>query len=241
MIDEAAVVAKFTSISSPSQANYSFRLVRLLFNYAQSIRDEEGNPIVSRNPVKVLSQRRLWHDEKPRREVVALQGLEPWWKAVQALDAGEVERGDDGRFAEGTAAVNSNGETVRDFLVFLLLTGLRRNEAATLKWADVDLKAKMFTVSIETKNREPHTLPLSDYLHDMLKRRHAAMLKVRESDRTRAEYVFPGDTGRSGSRRSRSRRSWQRPAFRSRHTRSGARSGASRNRSIFHTSRSSGC
>ena len=86
VIDEAAVVAKFTSISSPSQANYSFRLVRLLFNYAASIRDDEGKPIVSRNPVKVLSQRRLWHDEKPRREVVALQGLEPWWKAVQALD-----------------------------------------------------------------------------------------------------------------------------------------------------------
>ena len=67
------MVAKFTSISSPSQANYSFRLVRLLFNYAQSIRDDEGKPVVSRNPVKVLSQRRLWHDEKPRRDVIPLQ------------------------------------------------------------------------------------------------------------------------------------------------------------------------
>jgi integrase len=157
-----------------------------------SIRDEEGKPVVNRNPVKVLSQRRLWHDEKPRREVIPLHGLEAWWKAVQALDSAEVERAEDGRFAEGTAAFNSNAETVRDFLIFLLLTGLRRNEAATLKWENVDLKAKMFTIPT-TKNKEPHTLPLSDYLFDMLKRRHSG--KERETDQVRAPYVFSGDTG----------------------------------------------
>jgi len=193
-LDEAAVVSKFNDITSPSQANYSFRLVRLLFNYAESIRDEDGKPIVSRNPVKVLSQRRLWHDEKPRREVIPLQGLEAWWQAVQSLEGGNVEREDDGRFAEGTAAFNSNGETVRDFLVFLLLTGLRRSEAATLRWLNVDLKARMFTIPT-TKNREPHTLPLPDYLQEMLKRRHAEMLKYRQSEPERAEYVFAGDTG----------------------------------------------
>lgn len=194
VIDEAAVVAKFTSITSPSRANYTFRLVRLLFNYARSIRDDEGKPIVTTNPVEVLSQRRIWHDEKPRREVIELAALKPWWKAVQQLDAGEAERTDDGRFAEGSAQ-NSNADVVRDFLMFLVLTGLRRNEAATLKWADVDLRSKMFTVSIETKNREPHTLPLSDYLYSMVRRRHAAMLKEREANPRRAEFVFSGDTG----------------------------------------------
>ena len=112
---------------------------------------------------------------------------------MQALEAaGEVERTDDGRFSDGTAAVNSNADAVRDFLVFLLLTGLRRNEAATLKWVHVDLKAKMFTIPT-TKNREPHTMPLSDYLHDMLKRRRSERGKRRCAD-----YVFPGDTGPLG-------------------------------------------
>jgi integrase len=125
----------------------------------------------------VLSQRRVWHEDKQRREVIELAALKPWWKAVKILS---------------TDATKDNADTVRDWLVFLLLTGLRRNEAATLKWANVDLQSKMFTVPM-TKNREPHTLPLSDFLYRMLKRRHATMLKE-ENQRLR-EYVFPGDIG----------------------------------------------
>ena len=75
-------------------------------------------------------------------------------------------------------------EAMRDWLVFLILTGLRRNEAANLKWETVDLRARMFTIPL-TKNREPHTLPTSDYLQEMLKRRHEAG--------GRSDYVFPGE------------------------------------------------
>ena len=46
-------------------------LVRLLFNYARSIRGDDGNPVVTGNPVEVLSQRRIWHNEKPKREVLS--------------------------------------------------------------------------------------------------------------------------------------------------------------------------
>lgn len=193
-IDQDAVTSTFTSIKSPSRANYTFRLVRALFNFARSIKDDDGQPIVSINPVEVLSQRRIWHTDKQRREVIGLAGLPAWWKAVKALGEGEVTRTNSGCFAEGTAATNDNGETVRDFLQFLLLTRLRRNEAATLRWETVDLASKMFTVPI-TKNREPHTLPLSDFLYSMLKRRHAAMVKDRDANPMRAEYVFSGLTG----------------------------------------------
>ena len=190
-INEAAVVAKFTAIGSPSRANYSFRLVRLLFNYAKSIRDDEGKPIVTSNPVDVLSQRRLWHTDKPRREVIDLAALAPWWAAVQQLGQGEADRAANGRFAAGGIASNSNADAVRDFLVFLLLTGLRKTEAQTLKWDDVDLRGKMFTVSVQTKNHEAHSLPLSDFLYEMLQRRHA--------DPQRTAYVFAGETGPLGS------------------------------------------
>jgi integrase len=185
-IDEDAVVAKFTAISSPARANYAFRLVRALFNYARSIRDDGGAPIVDGNPVEVLSQRRIWHTDKRRRDVIKAVELPAWWKAVNSLGTAKVERTDAGRFAEGTAPVNDNGETVRDFLIFLLMTGLRRNEAATLKWENVDLQSGMFTVPM-TKNREPHTLPLSDHLLRMLKRR--------QKDEPEAVYVFAGEGG----------------------------------------------
>jgi integrase len=192
-IDADAITAKFTSIHSPARANYAFRVVRALFNYAKSINDEDGKPIVQGNPVEVLSQRRIWHKDKPKREVIELAGLPAWWRSVNALATpAKGLRTDGGLFAEGVPASNSNGDTVRDFLQFLVLTGLRRNEAATLRWDSVDMAGKMFTIRL-TKNREPHTLPLTDYLLSMLKRRHAAML--RESNPKRAEYVFSGGLG----------------------------------------------
>ncbi len=179
VIDEAAVVVKFTSITSAARANYSFRLVRALFNYAASIRDHEGKPVVAGNPVDVLSQRRIWHTDKDRRDdVIAQVNIKPWWRAVKALE---------------TDATRDNSDTVRDFLRFLVLTGLRRNEAATLRWETVDLAAKTFTVPL-TKNKTAHTLPLPKYLLDLLKRRHAAMLKL-EADDPRRAWVFPGEVG----------------------------------------------
>jgi integrase len=52
----------------------------------------------------------------------------------------------------------------------LILTGLRRSEAAQLQWGDIDLKGRTLTVR-DTKNREDHTLPLSDRLLELLKLR----------------------------------------------------------------------
>jgi integrase len=187
------VIEKFTSISSPSQANYTFRLVRLLFNFARSIRNDEGKPIVTNNAVAVLSQRRIWHDQKPSRKVIKLAALKAWWDAVQQLQEVDTPRADGGRFTAGGTSLNSNVDAARDFLAFLLLTGLRRNEAATLKWETVDLPAKMLTIT-KTKNYEAHVLPLSDYLYDMLMRRHAAIPKG-EKGTLRASYVFPSEEG----------------------------------------------
>lgn len=78
-------------------------------------------------------------------------------------------------------------ETLHDYLLLVLFTGLRRNEAAQLKWSDIDLKAKTLTVP-DTKNHQPHTLPLSDFLSDLL---------VRRQQRAASECVFPG-TGKGG-------------------------------------------
>ena len=69
-----------------------------------------------------------------------------------------------------------------------MLTGLRRREAAPLRWAGVDLVNRTLTVRA-TKNGDDHTLPLSDYLHTLLTAR-------RQAD-PRGVYVFPG-VGKSG-------------------------------------------
>ena len=75
---------------------------------------------------------------------------------------------------------------MRDYFKLLLLTGLRRNEGLLLAWANVDLQGKTFTV-LDTKNRRDHTLPLSDYLADLLERRKA---------RAVSDYVFATGEGK---------------------------------------------
>ena len=68
----------------------------------------------------------------------------------------------------------------------MLLTGLRRTEAATLTWDQVDFKEKTLTIA-DTKNGRVHRLPFSDAIEALLERRH----EVQESP-----FVFPSDAER---------------------------------------------
>jgi integrase len=152
--------------ASPARANLAMRFLRALFNFAI----EQYEPHIVENPVRHLSATRAWYRVERRQRHIKLHELKPWFQAVLALknDYQTTKR-----------------EAVRDYLLLLLLTGLRREEAAALKWDQVDFKARTLTVK-DTKNREDHTLPLSDYLVDLLRRR-----KVEATDDN--PYVFPGE------------------------------------------------
>ncbi|MEW8139714.1 MAG: tyrosine-type recombinase/integrase, partial [Candidatus Thiodiazotropha endolucinida] len=76
-------------------------------------------------------------------------------------------------------------ETVLDYLLIILFTGLRRQEAAQLTWSNVDLANRTLKI-LDTKNGENHTLPLSDYIYEILSGRH------QQADEE-AVYVFPGE------------------------------------------------
>ena len=157
--------------TSEAQANLAMRFLRALFYFAMAkYENSHGKSLISENPVKRLSETRSWYRVERRGTLIKTHELKPWFTAVQALKA---ERPDD------------KAEVVKDYLVFIALTGLRRQEAARLRWMDVDLKAKTFTV-FDTKNREPHSLPLSDYL--------VALLERRKKDCGTSSYVFPGDS-----------------------------------------------
>ncbi len=160
---------KEANYCSPSQANLSMRYLRALFNFASSqYEDGGGQSIISDNPVKRLSQTRAWYHIARRQTVIKAHELGAWFKAVTALENDQI---------------GPQREIVRDYLLLLILTGLRREEAAMLTWKNVDLKAKTLTI-LDTKNRQDHVLPLSDYLYDLLVRRRAESI---------SSYVFPGE------------------------------------------------
>lgn len=156
---------------SPAQANLTMRFVRALFNFAiGQYEDSEGNPIISDNPIKRLSQTRSWYRVDRRNTVIKAHELPAWLKAVNNLTNDPVGR---------------NREMIRDYLLLMLFTGLRREEGASLEWAHVDLKAKTLTIP-DPKNRQPHMLPLTEFLYDLLKRRKKEVGKT-------SPYVFPGE------------------------------------------------
>ncbi|OGV49767.1 MAG: hypothetical protein A3F46_04240 [Legionellales bacterium RIFCSPHIGHO2_12_FULL_42_9] len=71
-----------------------------------------------------------------------------------------------------------------DYFLLLLFTGMRKTEAGSLRWEDIDLKSKTLTIQ-DTKNREIHTLPMSDFIYELLERRNR--------HRTN-EFIFPEDS-----------------------------------------------
>lgn len=68
------------------------------------------------------------------------------------------------------AAVDQLGEPQRDFLLMTLCTGLRRNECRDLRRGQIDLVAGVLCVLV-TKNRKPHSLPVTPMMREVLERR----------------------------------------------------------------------
>jgi integrase len=148
----------------PSMANSAMRVLRSVLNYAiSSYKRPDGTSMVLDNPVKRLSDVKGWYPVKPRETFIRAHQLAAWHKSV----------------------CNLPSHTARDFLLLTLFTGLRRNEAASLRWSDIDFIGLTFKVE-DTKNGETLTLPITEYLLKLLK----ARLQFVES-----EYVFPAKTG----------------------------------------------
>lgn len=157
--------------TSKAQANLTMRFLRALFNFAAwQYEDSKGQTLILENPVKRLSQTRAWYRVERRQTVIKAHELAPWFQAVMNLK-NDIK--------------SQNRETIRDYLLLILFTGLRREEAARLTWNHVDLTTKTLKVT-DTKNHHDHTLPLSDFLDDLLLKRKAHAVN---------EYVFAKANG----------------------------------------------
>ncbi|MGH8225798.1 MAG: tyrosine-type recombinase/integrase [Gammaproteobacteria bacterium] len=153
---------------SHAQANLTMRYLRAILNFAAvKYADDEGHPLLAYNPVKRLSANKAWYRVERRRTLLKEHEIKPWWDAVEALGADPLMR---------------HGPEYRDYLITLLLTGLRRSEALNLTWDRVDFKARTLTIK-DTKNREPHTLPLPKYLLGLFSERY---------ERSAGKNVFSG-------------------------------------------------
>lgn len=133
-----------TAKQSPTAANSALRIGRAVFSYQVALSTRQQSDAFTHNPFTGHAL----IEEKSRTECIEYGDLADWFGALERLQS----------------------ETTRDYLTLLLFTGLRRREASTLKWSDIDLRKKTLTAK-DTKNGSDHTLPLPTIVLELLVRR----------------------------------------------------------------------
>jgi integrase len=171
-ITRTMVVKKHTTIGDKSiyRANATMRLLRAVFNFAISeYEDSSDIPVITHNPVQKL--KRNWFKESVRTNTIEPNDLKDWFTAVNSLPNDKAN-----------ISHKNTSETVKDYLVLLLFTGLRPSEGINLMWSNIDFKNKLLHIE-DTKNREDHSIPLTQHILDLLTDR---------KDESLGGYVFPG-------------------------------------------------
>jgi len=144
----------------PSTANLAMRVLRIVWNYAA-----DGSTLPE-CPVSRLKKR--WYEEPRRTRHVAFEQLPQFYRALSAIENGAA----------------------RDYIVLLLFTGMRRREAAGLRWTNVDLVQKIIRLPADvTKAKRTLALPMSTFVYELLVRRRAVG--------GASPFVFPG-RGKTG-------------------------------------------
>jgi integrase len=139
---------------SPGQANQAFSVLGALLAYAgRQYRRTDGSPLCTRGPVDALKDDRV--RLKPRTTRVLDHKVGAVWRALGQW-RGEAH----------TCDTMSSIDLVR----FLLLTGLRLKEAASLTWSQVHLEDAYFHLP-NPKNSNPVSMPLAAQAVEMLKQR----------------------------------------------------------------------
>ncbi|MBP0640178.1 integrase family protein [Cupriavidus sp. AcVe19-6a] len=88
------------------------------------------------------------------------------------------------------ATLVADGTPLADLLQFLILSGTRANEAASMRWSELDLADRVWSIPAERmKAKRAHRVPLTDTMLEMLKARQQA--RTGDSD-----LVFPGKGGK---------------------------------------------
>jgi integrase len=122
------------------------------------------NDTLPRNPVRLRGNE--WYKTTPRRMPIPPERLPAFYDACLQLTP-----------------------LARDYLLLLLFTGMRRQEAAELRWTEVDFEQKLIRLpATRTKSRHALDLPMSDFVRALL---------VARRQLGDATFVFPsyGTTG----------------------------------------------
>ncbi len=147
-----------THANGPVAANVTMRVISSIMTYAMF----RYRGLLTENPVLALTQLRAWNKPKPKHRYIKNHELGRWYMALNDLIS----------------------DNLRDSLLLMLFTGLRKGEAASLLWEDVQFANRSFVVR-DTKNGEDHQMPMCSFVYEMLSYRHNKAISA---------WVFPNQS-----------------------------------------------
>lgn len=165
--ERAKKVRKGKYASGQYAANGSMRLARAIWNFAKNELETPGLPEL--NPFRAG---KLYHREKARESGMGAKDLPAWWAQLQQLP----------------------NPIRREMHLFMLLSGLRRQDVLTARWDHLDLERKALRIPAPKGGADrAFDLPLSTAMLACLERaREAGSTFFPDQAKT---WIFPAETG----------------------------------------------
>jgi integrase len=133
-----------------AQASQVFRLLRALFNFAAEEYEVKGKMIFNLDLLKSLPKSENWNKSKVKNTIISEKELEDWYKAVLKLA----------------------NPVLKDYILWLAFSGMRRSESMTLCLSDINFKNKTVKIRAEaSKTGIERVLPLTSVLLSIAERR----------------------------------------------------------------------
>jgi integrase len=167
-LPDEEILKKFVEIrtkSGEAQAALCIRVFKALYAYAGG---RFGIP--ERNPGKIVRLAGLSLAPVRKTRFIQKHDLPIWYRSVASLSNNRQEC------------------TARDIFLTGLFLGLRKTEIMSLKWSDIDFRARTLTARA-TKNHRDHTLPLPPFV--------LGIMNERRKDAEKENCVFAGKNGLS--------------------------------------------
>jgi integrase len=190
-------IEKFRRLSSraPTQANTCMRYLRAILNWGrEKYATEDGQyPVLAINPVTRLFKLQKPNPTKAKRTRIPLNKVGLCWLWLRGQSAN---------------ARTQKERCAADWVSTLLLSGMRREESASIRKADVDLDKREITLHGDVhvadvssalfagvKNHNTFVLPMSTTLHEIVSARLLPPVVAETRTRRRpaqvsTEYVF---------------------------------------------------
>ena len=153
--------AKKEAIARPSSARLAIRLLKACLNWCAQ--HPTFSSVVATNAAKSGKVREVLGKPKLRNDVLQREQLEAWFAAVRKI----------------------KNPVIAAYLQCLLLTGARREELASLKWEDVDMRWK--SLKLADKIEDFRMVPLTPFV-----------MRLIASLPRRNEWVFSSPASESG-------------------------------------------